>query len=70
MVRSKKNMHISHLDNITKFDYRFLWIHYSDPHGPYSPPGEPPDLNIHLNDVFQKKLCLDKNEIENPSTKK
>jgi len=42
----------------------FLWIHYSDPHGPYSPPGEPPDLNIHINDVFQKKLCLDKNEIE------
>ncbi|MFC2163854.1 sulfatase [Acidobacteriota bacterium] len=42
----------------------FLWIHYSDPHGPYSPPEEPPDLNIHLNDVFQKNICLDKNEIE------
>jgi len=42
----------------------FLWIHYSDPHGPYSPPGEPPDLKIYVNDVFHKELCLDKNRIE------
>ena len=42
----------------------FLWIHYSDPHGPYSPPGEPPDLKIFVNDEFQKDLCLDKNRTE------
>ncbi len=26
----------------------FLWIHYSDPHGPYLPPDSPPDLKISL----------------------
>lgn len=42
----------------------FLWIHYSDPHGPYSPPGEPPDLKIFMNDTFQKDFYLDKNRKE------
>lgn len=47
-----------------QFEDFFLWIHYSDPHGPYSPPGEPPDFKIYVNNVFQKELCLDKNRKE------
>jgi arylsulfatase A-like enzyme len=28
----------------------FLWIHYSDPHDPYAPPGSPLDFKLFLND--------------------
>lgn len=27
----------------------FLWVHYSDPHDPYAPPGSPEDLTLYLN---------------------
>ncbi len=27
----------------------FLWVHYSDPHDPYAPPGMPDDLALSLN---------------------
>jgi arylsulfatase A-like enzyme len=27
----------------------FLWVHYSDPHDPYCPPGAPKDLTLYLN---------------------
>jgi len=27
----------------------FLWVHYSDPHAPYSPPDMPKDLDLRLN---------------------
>ncbi len=27
----------------------FLWVHYSDPHDPYAPPGAPDDLKVGLN---------------------
>ncbi len=27
----------------------FLWVHYSDPHDPYAPPGAPKDLTLRLN---------------------
>jgi membrane-anchored protein YejM (alkaline phosphatase superfamily) len=27
----------------------FLWVHYSDPHDPYAPPGAPDDMKIGLN---------------------
>ncbi len=27
----------------------FLWVHYSDPHDPYAPPGTPDDMKIGLN---------------------
>lgn len=27
----------------------FLWVHYSDPHAPYSPPDQPKDLDLRLN---------------------
>lgn len=27
----------------------FLWVHYSDPHAPYSPPDMPEDLDLRLN---------------------
>jgi len=40
----------------------FLWVHYSDPHDPYSPPDQPPDLKIFLNDQLLGKYCLEKYE--------
>lgn len=40
----------------------FLWIHYSDPHDPYSPPDQPPDLKIFLNDQLIGEYCLGKYE--------
>jgi arylsulfatase A-like enzyme len=38
----------------------FLWIHYSDPHDPYAPPGMPPDLKLYLNDQLVGEYSLDK----------
>ncbi|MBE0461664.1 MAG: sulfatase [Candidatus Aminicenantes bacterium] len=40
----------------------FLWIHYSDPHDPYYPPDQPPDLKIFLNDQLIDEYCLGKYE--------
>lgn len=36
----------------------FLWIHYSDPHDPYAPPGIPEDFQLRLNEepVFETSL--------------
>jgi len=36
----------------------FLWIHYSDPHEPYTPPGTPDDLDIFVNDTHIGAYCL------------
>ena len=38
----------------------FLWIHYSDPHDPYTPPDSPSDLRLYLNDQLTGEYCLDK----------
>ena len=38
----------------------FLWIHYSDPHEPYTPPGAPDDLDIYVNDTHIGAYCLSK----------
>lgn len=38
----------------------FMWIHYSDPHDPYSPPDLPPDLKLFLNDKLIDEYCLNK----------
>jgi len=40
----------------------FLWIHYSDPHDPYYPPDQPPDLKMFLNDQLIDEYCLGKYE--------
>lgn len=40
----------------------FLWIHYSDPHDPYAPPGLPPDLRILLNGELHSELCVRRRE--------
>ncbi len=45
----------------------FLWIHYSDPHDPYAPPSDTPDLQISVNGEtaaevslrFREKISLD-----------
>ena len=39
----------------------FLWIHYSDPHEPYVPPGTADDTRIVLNDKLAGECCLNKN---------
>ena len=36
----------------------FLWVHYSDPHEPYAPPGAPDDLTIYVNDKPLGSYCL------------
>jgi arylsulfatase A-like enzyme len=36
----------------------FLWVHYSDPHEPYAPPGAPDDLTITVNDKPLGSYCL------------
>lgn len=36
-------------DNIAEDDKFFLWLHYSDPHEPYDPPGTPKDTSYELN---------------------
>ncbi len=36
----------------------FLWVHYSDPHEPYAPPGAPDDLTIYVNDKRLGSYCL------------
>jgi arylsulfatase A-like enzyme len=36
----------------------FLWVHYSDPHEPYTPPGAPDDLAIYVNDARIGSYCL------------
>jgi membrane-anchored protein YejM (alkaline phosphatase superfamily) len=36
----------------------FLWVHYSDPHEPYTPPGAPDDLTIYVNDKRLGSYCL------------
>jgi len=38
----------------------FAWIHYSDPHEPYAPPGMPLDLKISLNGQSVGEFCLSK----------
>lgn len=40
----------------------FLWIHYSDPHDPYSPPHTPNDTKVYLNDKLILDTCLRKYE--------
>jgi len=40
----------------------FLWIHYSDPHDPYAPPGLPPDLRIYLNGERNRDLVARRRE--------
>ncbi len=45
-----------------KDDDFFAWIHYSDPHDPYSPPTLPPDMRIELNGQLVNQLCLQKYE--------
>ena len=47
----------------------FMWVHYSDPHDPYYPPGMPAELTIYLNDEAVGTYNLgkfEKNEIELP----
>ena len=36
----------------------FLWVHYSDPHEPYAPPGAPDDLTVYVNDKLLGSYCL------------
>jgi phosphoglycerol transferase MdoB-like AlkP superfamily enzyme len=36
----------------------FLWVHYSDPHEPYTPPGAPADLDIFVNGRRIGSYCL------------
>ena len=36
----------------------FLWVHYSDPHEPYAPPGAPDDLTVYVNDKRLGSYCL------------
>lgn len=36
----------------------FLWIHYSDPHDPYSPPGSPLDFKLFLNERLVAETSL------------
>ena len=36
-------------ENVGDGDRFFLWLHYSDPHEPYSPPDYPPDTVVELN---------------------
>jgi len=38
----------------------FLWVHYSDPHDPYSPPGSPIDFKLFLNDRPVAETSLQK----------
>jgi len=38
----------------------FLWVHYSDPHDPYSPPSDPPDTKVYLNGRLVHEACLNK----------
>ncbi len=38
----------------------FLWVHYSDPHDPYAPPGTPDDAKINLNRKALGAFCLEK----------
>lgn len=40
----------------------FAWIHYSDPHDPYSPPRTPIDFRISLNGEILAECCLNKYE--------
>ncbi len=45
----------------------FMWVHYSDPHDPYYPPGMPAELTVSLNDKVLGTYNLGKlenNEIE------
>jgi len=41
----------------------FMWVHYSDPHDPYYPPGMPAELTIYLNDEAVGTFNLGKFEI-------
>jgi len=43
-------------------DNFFLWIHYSDPHDPYSPPDTPNDVKVYLNEELILDICLRKYE--------
>jgi len=36
----------------------FAWIHYSDPHEPYTPPGAPNDLDLFVDDQLVGSFCL------------
>jgi arylsulfatase A-like enzyme len=38
----------------------FLWVHYSDPHDPYAPPGTPDDTKISLNGEPMGTFCLER----------
>ncbi|MCK4336989.1 MAG: sulfatase, partial [Candidatus Aminicenantes bacterium] len=40
----------------------FLWVHYSDPHDPYSPPDTPNDFKIFFNEKLLLDACLRKYE--------
>ncbi|MBU4253682.1 MAG: sulfatase-like hydrolase/transferase [Acidobacteria bacterium] len=41
----------------------FAWVHYSDPHDPYSPPTMPNDFRVYLNDDLLYEACLRKYEV-------
>ena len=41
----------------------FLWIHYSDPHEPYSPPGAPNDLDVFIDGALVGSYCLSRYSI-------
>jgi len=36
----------------------FAWVHYSDPHEPYAPPGTPDDLDLYVNGARVGSYCL------------
>ncbi len=38
----------------------FLWVHYSDPHDPYAPPGTPDDTKISLNGKPLGAFCIER----------
>jgi arylsulfatase A-like enzyme len=40
----------------------FFFLHYSDPHEPYSPPDISPDLQVYFNDELQKEVALSSGE--------
>ena len=41
-------------------EHFFLWVHYSDPHSPYYPPGLPPGLKLFFNDEYIGEYHLNK----------
>jgi len=40
----------------------FVWVHYSDPHDPYAPPTQGPDLRIRCRGEVLYEVCVQKRE--------